>query len=458
MAKNTEDHLSKLPEKLSPSRLQDFNTCPKMFYYKTILGLPTPPSVATIKGNLAHEAFERVFDHPPHERTPEVAISYIRPAFDKMFYPSEEYLAGLTDKLRERAIQDAASSALILPPESAEAEEVLEETASLVTKWFSMERVTNFDPTVVPLPTGEEVDGREIYLSAEVGGVPLHGYVDRLDSWASADKPRAWSISDYKGLALDTPLPTPNGWTTMGEVKVGDRLVSSTGEPTTVVGKSEVRNIDCFKLSVAPYGSVVCDSEHKWQVVVEKAGVVSDMVLSANDLAILVLDDAITVSLPAGMWIDGRAVPSRKVVSVKPVPSVPTACVSVDAPDSLHYAGVDRLLTHNTGKLPQPRYQDKYWLQLKIYALLMKEIYGVDVSVLRLVFVATGDREKGILSLPLDDKALDLASKQVSAMWADIRTSARKMEWKTKKGPLCNWCHFQPVCPAWNPEFEQAKD
>ena len=29
-----------------------------------------------------------------------------------------------------------------------------------------------------------------------------------------------------KALALNTPLPTPTGWTTMGDVAVGDELLS----------------------------------------------------------------------------------------------------------------------------------------------------------------------------------------------------------------------------------------
>ncbi len=43
-----------------------------------------------------------------------------------------------------------------------------------------------------------------------------------------------------KALALDTPLPTPDGWTTMGEVKAGDRLLGADGRPTTVVNAFEV--------------------------------------------------------------------------------------------------------------------------------------------------------------------------------------------------------------------------
>src|SRR5262249_30235116 len=43
-----------------------------------------------------------------------------------------------------------------------------------------------------------------------------------------------------KALALDTPLPTPAGWTTMGDVCVGDQLLGADGRPVTVVAASEV--------------------------------------------------------------------------------------------------------------------------------------------------------------------------------------------------------------------------
>ena len=40
-----------------------------------------------------------------------------------------------------------------------------------------------------------------------------------------------------KALALDTPLPTPTGWTTMGEVRVGDHLIGADGKPTQGRGR-----------------------------------------------------------------------------------------------------------------------------------------------------------------------------------------------------------------------------
>src|SRR3546814_12241545 len=42
-----------------------------------------------------------------------------------------------------------------------------------------------------------------------------------------------------KALALDTPLPTPTGWTRMGDVAGGDSLLDADGEPTRVVAAAE---------------------------------------------------------------------------------------------------------------------------------------------------------------------------------------------------------------------------
>ena len=38
------------------------------------------------------------------------------------------------------------------------------------------------------------------------------------------------------GLADDTPIPTPDGWTTVGEIAVGQQVFDERGEPCTVVG------------------------------------------------------------------------------------------------------------------------------------------------------------------------------------------------------------------------------
>ncbi|GGS19398.1 replicative DNA helicase [Actinokineospora fastidiosa] len=68
-----------------------------------------------------------------------------------------------------------------------------------------------------------------------------------------------------KALALDTPLPTPTGWTTMGDVQVGDRLMGADGRPTTVVAATEVMvGRPCYEVEFSDGTVIVADAEHQW--------------------------------------------------------------------------------------------------------------------------------------------------------------------------------------------------
>ncbi len=68
-----------------------------------------------------------------------------------------------------------------------------------------------------------------------------------------------------KALALDTPLPTPTGWTTMGEVRVGDELYDADGRPTRVVAATEVMTgRPCYEVEFSDGSVIVADAEHQW--------------------------------------------------------------------------------------------------------------------------------------------------------------------------------------------------
>jgi replicative DNA helicase len=68
-----------------------------------------------------------------------------------------------------------------------------------------------------------------------------------------------------KALALDTRLPTPGGWTTMGEVRVGDELIAADGKPTRVVAATEVMTgRPCYEVVFDDGTKVVADAEHQW--------------------------------------------------------------------------------------------------------------------------------------------------------------------------------------------------
>ena len=68
-----------------------------------------------------------------------------------------------------------------------------------------------------------------------------------------------------KALALNTSLPTPTGWTTMGEVKVGDQLLGADGHPTRVVAATEVLyNRPCYDVEFSDGTVITADEQHQW--------------------------------------------------------------------------------------------------------------------------------------------------------------------------------------------------
>jgi len=102
----------------------------------------------------------------------------------------------------------------------------------------------------------------------EITGVPT-GFPD-LDRLTSGLQPANLVIvaarpAVGKALALDTPLPTPTGWTTMADVAVGDQLLGADGRPTTVVAATDVlHGRPCFEVEFSDGTVVVADAQHQW--------------------------------------------------------------------------------------------------------------------------------------------------------------------------------------------------
>ena len=70
-----------------------------------------------------------------------------------------------------------------------------------------------------------------------------------------------------KALAIDTPVPTPDGWRTMGNLRPGDWVFDAHGHPTPVIAASETM-IDrpCRRVEFSDGTMIVADIDHQWQV------------------------------------------------------------------------------------------------------------------------------------------------------------------------------------------------
>lgn len=103
----------------------------------------------------------------------------------------------------------------------------------------------------------------------------LHG-TRRIEAVTSS--PRAMEgnrptfVLKNEALSLDTPLPTPTGWTTVGAVKPGDVIYGSTG-PVRVVGATAIHEArDCYRVRFEDGTELVADDGHLWYVRVAGSG------------------------------------------------------------------------------------------------------------------------------------------------------------------------------------------
>ena len=75
-----------------------------------------------------------------------------------------------------------------------------------------------------------------------------------------------------KALALDTEVPTTEGWRTMGELRPGDLVFDENGLPTVVLATTEpMLGRECREVMFSEATSVVCDEAHNWATI-DKSG------------------------------------------------------------------------------------------------------------------------------------------------------------------------------------------
>jgi RecB family exonuclease len=237
---------------LSPSRAGDFMTCPLLYRFRTIDRLPEQPSADALRGTVVHKVLEDLFDLPAADRTPARAAELLEPAWEAVL------------------AQEPEVAELFAGEDAPELAGWLLSCRDTLERYFTLEDPRRLEPAE-----------REMYVETLLESkLLLRGFVDRLDIAPTGEV----RVVDYKGLALDTPLPTPTGWTTMADVRVGDLVIGSDGEPTRVMLKSGTHDRPCFRVSFADGTSVVCDNVHLWKVATSRRQQVTHEVLDAQAL------------------------------------------------------------------------------------------------------------------------------------------------------------------------------
>lgn len=160
-----EPSIARRPLALSPSRAGDFKQCPLLYRFRTIDRLPEPPSSAAVRGTVVHAVLEQMFGKPRELRTPTTTTQDVVPTWERLSAENPEWLE------------------MFGAAEQPDLTEWLESAKALVETYFTLEDPTRFN-----------ADSMELLLEVEIGGVPMRGFVDRIDI-APAGQVR---VVDYK--------------------------------------------------------------------------------------------------------------------------------------------------------------------------------------------------------------------------------------------------------------------
>ncbi|MFI7580760.1 replicative DNA helicase [Kocuria sp. M1N1S27] len=152
-----------------------------------------------------------------------------------------------------------------------------------------------------------------------------------------------------KALALDTAIPTPTGWTTMGDVQVGHEVIAADGTPSRVVAATEVMtDRPCYRVGFDDGSEIVADEQHQWLTSTDD----SSSVRTTEEIlaSMLVGEQHVVVNAPALDRPDAAYVAGgrRRIVTIEPIESVPVRCIEIDHPSHLYLAGRTFIPTHNS--------------------------------------------------------------------------------------------------------------
>lgn len=146
-----------------------------------------------------------------------------------------------------------------------------------------------------------------------------------------------------KAQPLDSPVLTPNGWVRIGDLKIGDRVMSRHYDTARVIGVFPKGVQKVYKITLDNGASCECTSDHIWSALVLGGGLehawTSNFTLGQIDK---MLRQGYSFRIPME---DGYY--NGKIIKVEYVREAECQCIYVDHWSHL-YVTNDHILTHNT--------------------------------------------------------------------------------------------------------------
>lgn len=114
-----------------------------------------------------------------------------------------------------------------------------------------------------------------------------------------------------------------------------------------------------------------------------------------------------------------------------------------------------RVVDYKTGKSPQPRFQNEALFQMKFYATAIYLDTGKLPARTQLIYL----KDERVLTYDPVKADVNALCGELDSIWSNITARIVTKDFEPRTGPLCNWCYFQKICPAFGgtaPEMDIA--
>jgi putative RecB family exonuclease len=107
---------------------------------------------------------------------------------------------------------------------------------------------------------------------------------------------------------------------------------------------------------------------------------------------------------------------------------------------------------YKTGAVPNEYREQQRLSGVHMYAAMVEEALGRRPVRVQLLYLS---KPEAIITTPSEASVTGVMRK-TSALWSAIARACTKDDFRPSPGVLCNWCGFQPYCPAHGGDLEQV--
>ncbi len=102
------------------------------------------------------------------------------------------------------------------------------------------------------------------------------------------------------------------------------------------------------------------------------------------------------------------------------------------------------VIDYKTGRAPSARFEQQRMTGIHTYALLCEQVLGRTPDEVRLLHL----REPMTITALPTAQTVRGQRQRTQAVWGAIERACERDDFQPKTGPLCRFCHFKSMCPA----------